>query len=113
MFIFEINRDDYLARFGERIKSYRQALGMSQQELAEKSGYTSRTSIAKIEAGKTDVPRAKVDALATALHVSPADLMSAEVNKYIVDDEAIEIAKKIEQLDPLRKKLIMTILEEQ
>lgn len=113
MFIFEFNREDYLAKFGERVKAYRTALGMSQQELAEASGYTSRTSIAKIEAGKTDVPRAKVDALAAALEVSPTELMIDDVKAYTINDEVLEIAKKIQRLDPLRKKLVMTILDEQ
>lgn len=33
----------------KNIKKLREELGMSQDELAEKAGYTSRSSIAKIE----------------------------------------------------------------
>lgn len=33
----------------KNIKKLREELGMSQDELAEKTGYTSRSSIAKIE----------------------------------------------------------------
>ena len=39
------------------IKRYRLDLGMSQEELAQKTGYKSRTSIAKIEKGLVDLPQ--------------------------------------------------------
>lgn len=57
------------------IKSRRIELGMSQEELAHKVGYTDRTSIAKIEAGKVDIPQSKIIAFAKALNISAADLM--------------------------------------
>lgn len=59
----------------ERIRTKRLELGMSQGELAEKVGYTSRASINKIEKGLVDVPRSKLFAIAKALHVSPAWLL--------------------------------------
>lgn len=59
---------------GERIKSKREALGLSQEELAQKVGYTDRTSIAKVEAGKVDLPESKILAFADALGVTPAYL---------------------------------------
>ena len=39
----------------KNIKKLREELGMSQDELAEKAGYTSRSSIAKIEKGLVDL----------------------------------------------------------
>lgn len=59
----------------ERIRETRLARGMSQGELAEKAGYTSRASINKIEKGLVDVPRSKLFAIAKALGVSPAWLL--------------------------------------
>lgn len=59
----------------ERIKNRRIELGMTQTELAELTGYTSRSTIARIEAGTRDITRAKVEEFAAALHVSPAWLM--------------------------------------
>ena len=50
-------------------------LGMSQQELAEKSGYTDRSSIAKIETGKVDLTQSKIKAIADALNTTSAALM--------------------------------------
>ena len=48
---------------------------MSQQELAEKAGYTDRSSKAKIEAGKVDLTQSKVKSLAKALNITPGELM--------------------------------------
>jgi len=62
------------------IKNRRLQLGMSQEELAEKMGYTSRSSIAKIEAGVNDIPQSKIEAFAKALHTTPRFLMGWEDN---------------------------------
>lgn len=62
----------------ERIREARLARGLSQAELAEKAGYTSRASINKIELGKVDLPRSKVLAIAEALHVSPTWLLGMD-----------------------------------
>lgn len=61
--------------FGGKIKMYREGLGMTQDELADLVGYKTRSSIAKIESGHSDVSRNKIVEIAKALRVSPADLM--------------------------------------
>ena len=45
----------------DRIKKLRNSLGWSQEELAKKVGYADKTSIAKIEAGKVDLPQSNYD----------------------------------------------------
>lgn len=55
----------------ERIKSRREALNMSQEELANKLGYKSRSSINKIEKGENDIPQSKIAAFAKALNTNP------------------------------------------
>ena len=57
------------------IKQLRIALGMSQEDLAQLTGYTSRSSIAKIENGDVDLSQSKIEAFAKALHTTPVDLM--------------------------------------
>ncbi|MBE6924557.1 MAG: helix-turn-helix transcriptional regulator [Ruminococcaceae bacterium] len=57
------------------IKSFREQMGLSQEELALKVGYKDRSSIAKIEAGLVDLTQSKIVAFASALCVSPAELM--------------------------------------
>ena len=67
----------------DNIRRRRIELNLSQQELANKSGYTSRTSIAKIEAGKIDLPNSKIEAFAKALDISPGVLMGWTVPSNI------------------------------
>ena len=59
----------------KNIKRLREQLGMSQDELAEKTGYTSRSSIAKIEKGLVDLQQSKIISFAIALGVTPSHLM--------------------------------------
>lgn len=61
-----------------QIKKFRENLGMSQQELAKKTGYTSRSSIAKIEKGEVDLPLSKIALIAKALDTTPSILMNLE-----------------------------------
>ena len=50
-------------------------LGITQAELAQKVGYTSHSSIAKVESGTIDLPQSKIEAIAKALQTSPAYLL--------------------------------------
>ncbi len=62
------------------IRNRRLELGMSQEELATKMGYTSRSTIAKIESGKNDIPQSKIQAFAKALNTTPGALMGWEID---------------------------------
>ena len=59
----------------KNIKTLRERNGLSQDDLAKLTGYTSRSSIAKIEKGEVDLPRSKILAFAKALGTSPISLM--------------------------------------
>lgn len=58
----------------EKIKSLREERGMSQEALAQRVGYTDRSSIAKIEAGQVSLSAAKIGLFAEALGVTPGHL---------------------------------------
>ena len=58
----------------ENIRHYRKKLGMSQEELAKKTGYTDRSSIARIEKGEIDLPQSKIALFAKAFNISSNDL---------------------------------------
>lgn len=63
---------------GQIIKQRREELGMSQEELARKAGYKSRSSINKIEVDGRGLPQSKITAIAKALRTTPASLMGWE-----------------------------------
>lgn len=65
----------------ENIRTRREQLGMSQEDLARKMGYKSRSSINKIESGENDIPQSKIEAFAKALNTTPAYLMGWEDEK--------------------------------
>lgn len=69
---------------GDRIKKRREELGMSQEELARKVGYKSRSSVNKIEIDGRGLPQNKIVIFAKALETTPAYLMGW-------NDETIEI----------------------
>lgn len=84
------------------IKALREKLELSQEELARQVGYKDRTSIAKIEAGKIDIPQSKIYAFAKALHVSPEELMGLNNDSYYIDPEVAEYANKLKDNPDMR-----------
>lgn len=59
----------------ENIRNRRIQLGMTQDELAKKMGYKSRSTIAKIESGTNDIPQSKIVSFAKALNTTAGELM--------------------------------------
>lgn len=60
---------------GERIKELRTALKMSQLELANRTGYTDRSSISKIESGAIELDETGISNFAKVLGVTVAQLL--------------------------------------
>ena len=79
-----------LKEMGERIRRKRIELNLTQEELAKQVGYTSRSSINKIELGLVNLPQSKIISIANALNVSVSYVMGttklklgARINKNI------------------------------
>lgn len=68
------------------IREFRQELNLSQSELAAKTGYGDRSSIAKIEQGKIDLPISKIPVFAKALQVTITQLMGNTWDNYTQSD---------------------------
>lgn len=64
-----------MSTLGDNILYMRKQLGLTQEELAQRVGYKSKSSINKIELGLNDIPRSKVVKFAEALGTTPARLM--------------------------------------
>lgn len=62
----------------DRIKNLRENLELTQQELAERLGYKSRSTINKIESGQRDISSTQIIAFSKALNTTPAYLMGWE-----------------------------------
>lgn len=67
--------ENRLKRFGEYIRILRETNGLSQEELAKKSGFTGRAAISAIEKGKNNISVERLPDLALALGTTPGELM--------------------------------------
>lgn len=76
-----------MSHMGNRIKQLREKHKMTQDELAHKLGYSSRSSINKIEIGRSDLPQSKISLAAKILHTDPAYLLGWEENLKPVEHE--------------------------
>ena len=95
---------------GERIKARRLQIDMSQDELAKKVGYKSRSSINKIELDGRGLPYPKIVKIAEALQVTPGYLMGWEDDKEEIpagDDRDSEIIRMFSELTDDEKKSVL------
>lgn len=88
-----------MAQIGIKIKQRREELNMTQEELAKKLGYKSKSTINKIEAGINDIVQSKVFAFAEALETTPAHLMGWDEEPASIK----ESMEGIENIIPLPK----------
>ena len=112
---------------GVRIKDRRIELGMSQDELAEKMGYKSRSTIAKIEKGVNDVTQSNIVKFAEILNTTTAYLMGWEkveknndtmadiIVRMRNDDFFLSVVEDISKLDSEKltalKQMLSTFLK--
>lgn len=71
--------EEKLKQFGAYIRALREACGMSQEELAKKSGFAGRAAVSAIENGKNNISVDKLPDLAAALQTTPGELMDVLV----------------------------------
>lgn len=94
---------------GLRIKKRREELKLTQQELALKLGYKSRSSINKIEIGENDIPFSKLSEIATALNTTELYLLGIGQSqnfyfKKIISEVMHSTNLHVTDFDELRSK---------
>ena len=99
----------------DRIRTRREQLNMSQEELAKRLCYKSRSTIAKIESGENDITQSKIVAFAKALGVKPGYLMGWEdappsPSLSLTQQEETHI-KKYRQLDADGRERVDYVLD--
>ena len=70
-----------MSTVGENILMMRKRLGWTQEELAKRMGYKSKSTINKIELGINDIPQSKIVKFADVLGTTPACLMGWSENE--------------------------------
>ena len=114
-----------MSKIGNRIRNLREKNGLSQEELALRVGYTSKSTIAKIETGVNDIPQNKIVRFAECLNTSPAALMGwvdeevsakNDVLANIVlqlrkDDELLDMVAQLSELSKDRRQALKPVLD--
>ena len=101
-----------MPEIGKRIRTRREELGMTQEELASRLGYKSKTTIAKIENGTNDIVQSKVIEFAQVLDTTPSYLMGwlqydeRTFGKEASDDKVIKLAQNLLKFHGSGKQLM-------
>jgi transcriptional regulator with XRE-family HTH domain len=96
-----------MSRLSDNIRTRRLALGLTQEELAARVGYRSKSSVNKIELGARGVRPEDVETFARALETSPAALMGFDAP---TGPEA-QLLALVRQLSPEEQEKLLTSLE--
>ena len=113
-----------MAKIGENIRRLREKCGLSQEELAIRMGYKSKSTINKIEQGVNDIPQNKIEKFAAVLGTSPSVLMGwidettnkkNDVLANIVlqlrkDEDLLEMVVKLSKLTTENREALKPVL---
>lgn len=92
---------------GLRIKKLREEKGLSQSELALCVGYKEKTSIAKVEAGKIDLPQSKITAFAKALETTTSYLFGDIEETFAAHKDGENFTpEELDKIEEYKKLLI-------
>lgn len=112
--------EELLKEFGQRVRMYRKNKGMTMEELALAVGYSNRSSIAMVEAGKRDISHEKVLAIAKVLGVDPYLLMFGEEEEkseekntdyMMLTDKETQLIIEFRSLTEREQNMILGILK--
>ena len=92
---------------GNRIKTRRKALGLTQESLAEKSDVTTQF-VSYAESGKRAMRPENLVKISNALEVSIDYLLTGD----IIDKDLLMMSNKLEKLTPSQIRIIESIIEE-
>jgi transcriptional regulator with XRE-family HTH domain len=94
-----------MSTVSENILMLRKQLGLTQEELAIKMGYKSKSTINKIELGINDIPQSKIIKFAEVLGTTPAFLMGWEEPVEPVQNNVQELTEGEKMLLELFRKV--------
>lgn len=88
---------------GKNILLLRKQYGWTQEELAKKMGYTSKSTINKIELGINDISHSKILQFAKVLNTTPAQLMGEIKTSSLAIDNKIAFSQNLKKYMALTK----------
>ena len=114
-----------MAKIVENIRRLREKCGLSQEELATRMGYKSKSTINKIELGINDVAQSKVERFAEVLGTSPSvlmgwvddqtskknDTLASIVLQLRQDEQLLLMVEKLSKLPPEKRQALLPVLD--
>lgn len=94
---------------GEIIKQRRIELGLSQDELAKKAGYKSRSSIQKIESSR-NIPIEKITTIARILDIEASSLMNDKIRSLNLELKNDDFIYRYSLLSESNKEIINDLI---
>ncbi len=79
-------QDDFLKKVGEKVRSVRLEQGLTQTDLAFRCNDKDYSQINRLELGKVNFSVSYLYLIASALDVTPADLLPDEAEEDLNDD---------------------------
>lgn len=112
-----------MSTVGKNIMVRRKELMLTQEQLATRMGYKSKSTINKIEMGINDIPQSKVAKFAEVLHTTPAWLMGLEEEikknpvataerhfEILMDEDFISMFDEFHRLDAKKRKIVKDLV---
>ena len=114
-----------MAKIGENIRRLREKCGFSQEELATRMGYKSKSTINKIELGINDVAQSKIEKFAEVLGTKPSvlmgwvddetskknDTLASIVQQLRKDEQLLLMVEKLSKLSPEKRQALLPVLD--
>lgn len=113
-----------MTKIGKNIQAARLRAGLTQEELALRMGYKSKSTINKIEQGVNDIPQSKIVKFAEVLITTPGELMgwvsedTAKKNDQLAqlivkmrsDADLLQLVKELADLTPEQRASVRNLL---
>lgn len=110
---------------GKNIMTARKQAGLTQEELAKRVGYKTKSAINKIEMGLRDIPQKKIKQFAEALGTTPGllmgwvdeetnknnDIISDVVVRMRTDEEFLSVVEAVYKLDGEKLSSLLAFLK--
>ena len=101
---------------GDNIKRFREERGWTQEELALKMGYSSKSTINKIEKNINDISQTKIEKFAQVFDCDPTELITSKSATSVSRDldrerKADELYSRYEKLSPDDQKMFLMLLD--
>ena len=97
---------------GKKVRQRREELGLTQEELAHRMGFQTKSAINKIEKDVNDINQSKLIKLAEALECSPAYFIDNEKSNVEASNKLVlTYAEKLSQLSPEKINNVMQYID--